>query len=1088
MIMKNIFKIFLACCSLVSVAHAQRLMGDHMSCGDTSYYYIKHCADEIITTASWSVIGGALTALEPNNTAITVIWANPPTGSRIVTLNSITPGGTSNPIPSGETITVLPCGTIMGTPCSAILVSNTTGGNLYINRNVTLVPNAIFANCNFFFDSNINMSITNNATFQNCNFYMGASSFIQTNAPLSQLNFVECNFESRTRQPWKGIQIYNQDLLIQNMCRIADAENAIHFIHSNGYLTAHFNSGVYAENTCAVKFDSLNSFEKGIEFYCNRFSHNNECFKDLGGTYFPLTIGRNVFDENSTINIKTPGDIRISNNYFKASTAPIIVNNEFSTKYLDIRDNKFDKSINAITTSGYYTTISSNTFNDASGKAIKVTGNNTGRSIKIEKNNISLDNNSGYACGIYTEGIFDNLDIYADTIFSTGTSHYGIHSKTNIPSGTMNIRNNNIKMGNSMAIYSENAIINGTQNISSNIIETTDQAKIYLLGSSGSGIVNVTSNTIFNTKGNGIYLKNFINTNLNLNVTNNKFPFVEQGSSGIYADNISGTSTLNINNNNFDYIDYGRGIFLTNFSTNPVVNINNNLFKIIACNNSGYENEGGICLNNFSNTRTVSILSNIFSDICQSGIFISNLLINNPLNINSNDFQENYFRGIKLYEISGSGNLTIKNNNIKGLGQIGLANVSGLGILDINSNTIFIEEPYGASGLYFTGIQNRKSYIQNNNITISRTIYSNLYVPNSIVAGINLESAIINSSDFKIDSNILTMTITTSLPYTTFKGIYMTGCSGNGSLSVTNNKITLDRGNGIELYNTSIPSTVIGNNRITSPNKNNNGISLYQSQSIIVRENSILGNNNGIYVEGNCLYTHFKCNKLYNNGTGFYFRNATISDQGSSTVPSGNAWFGDYITTNAKRKIVTSGNCNAATWYWSTCTEPSLVVYPNGGNWGLISSGTHDPSGNQYSSMLISLCLRMPGTAIDDFNCIPPPVFRFSITNLDNNNLQEKQFVSKSINDESTEGVSIETKSSLNLYPNPATDVINIQNEGNPARIIMYNVLGKVMFEGLLNKDENMIQTGNWSSGVYTYHFFDEQNNILKTGKLQIVR
>ena len=56
---------------------------------------------------------------------------------------------------------------------------------------------------------------------------------------------------------------------------------------------------------------------------------------------------------------------------------------------------------------------------------------------------------------------------------------------------------------------------------------------------------------------------------------------------------------------------------------------------------------------------------------------------------------------------------------------------------------------------------------------------------------------------------------------------------------------------------------------------------------------------------------------------------------------------------------------------------------------------------------------------------------------------------------------------SLSIYPNPAKENINIDFNGEQANVLIYNSLGSVVLEKLINKNENNISTVHLETGIY---------------------
>ena len=88
----------------------------------------------------------------------------------------------------------------------------------------------------------------------------------------------------------------------------------------------------------------------------------------------------------------------------------------------------------------------------------------------------------------------------------------------------------------------------------------------------------------------------------------------------------------------------------------------------------------------------------------------------------------------------------------------------------------------------------------------------------------------------------------------------------------------------------------------------------------------------------------------------------------------------------------------------------------------------------------------------------------------------------------STVGVEDELENlSVSVYPNPATDVVNIKmnNNVNNVSVIIYNILGEAVATKNLIAGVNTINTSEFNSGVYFYAI-RHNNEVIETKKLVI--
>ena len=89
------------------------------------------------------------------------------------------------------------------------------------------------------------------------------------------------------------------------------------------------------------------------------------------------------------------------------------------------------------------------------------------------------------------------------------------------------------------------------------------------------------------------------------------------------------------------------------------------------------------------------------------------------------------------------------------------------------------------------------------------------------------------------------------------------------------------------------------------------------------------------------------------------------------------------------------------------------------------------------------------------------------------------------------------TSNGVILYPNPANEIVNITIDANDAvTAIVYDAIGRIItssstFEELINsivRKSAIINTSNLAVGLNSYSVLDKSGNILRTGKLSIVR
>ena len=77
----------------------------------------------------------------------------------------------------------------------------------------------------------------------------------------------------------------------------------------------------------------------------------------------------------------------------------------------------------------------------------------------------------------------------------------------------------------------------------------------------------------------------------------------------------------------------------------------------------------------------------------------------------------------------------------------------------------------------------------------------------------------------------------------------------------------------------------------------------------------------------------------------------------------------------------------------------------------------------------------------------------------------------------STAGVEDENLLTITIYPNPVKDKLYIQDLSNTSKVLIYNVLGKLV---LSETTKSEIDVDNLQSGIYIIKIVDEQKEIIR--------
>lgn len=75
-------------------------------------------------------------------------------------------------------------------------------------------------------------------------------------------------------------------------------------------------------------------------------------------------------------------------------------------------------------------------------------------------------------------------------------------------------------------------------------------------------------------------------------------------------------------------------------------------------------------------------------------------------------------------------------------------------------------------------------------------------------------------------------------------------------------------------------------------------------------------------------------------------------------------------------------------------------------------------------------------------------------------------------------GVENEKQSIINIYPNPASDIINITGITQKTKIFLYDIVGKLVFENEINNDLKL-DVSNFKNGIYNLLIDNKSNKIV---------
>lgn len=79
-------------------------------------------------------------------------------------------------------------------------------------------------------------------------------------------------------------------------------------------------------------------------------------------------------------------------------------------------------------------------------------------------------------------------------------------------------------------------------------------------------------------------------------------------------------------------------------------------------------------------------------------------------------------------------------------------------------------------------------------------------------------------------------------------------------------------------------------------------------------------------------------------------------------------------------------------------------------------------------------------------------------------------------------------KKEVSVFPNPATDVINISGISETSAIVISDITGKVVNGTILDKTNNTLNISKFDNGLYLYQIHDTKGNITSNGRFVIVK
>lgn len=82
----------------------------------------------------------------------------------------------------------------------------------------------------------------------------------------------------------------------------------------------------------------------------------------------------------------------------------------------------------------------------------------------------------------------------------------------------------------------------------------------------------------------------------------------------------------------------------------------------------------------------------------------------------------------------------------------------------------------------------------------------------------------------------------------------------------------------------------------------------------------------------------------------------------------------------------------------------------------------------------------------------------------------------------------VREETSISVFPNPASDVLNITGVPAAACMVVLDVQGRILESSLIKKSNSKINVASYQNGIYFYQLVDLKGNILDKGKFAVAR
>lgn len=749
-----------------------------------------------------------------------------------------------------------------------------------------------------------------------------------------------------------------------------------------------------------------------------------------------------------------------------------------------------------------------------------LTTTNGAQNNTIQNNTISLNRTYQNTFGIYSNSTHA---LATPATVASPTSASGANSGLKIYSNTIsNVNTGVVVIGPRDATSHNQGLEIGGSNLLGNTINdfgTTGTFSSYASISSGfvngilvSNTVNytVSNNTITSSNGGtivgslrGVYVASFNNTPIGTitnSINNNTVSLrsaVLAGAGtilGVTVDNTTAnaTTTLNINANNFVNSTHtgatasGDITFISCAMPVLVLNVNNNEFTNLTVNTTGsvfFINVNYVMPSNGSQVITGNSIVTLFVKTGSGGSVVffraSGISPNNSSLVCSNNIVSNItissFTGFSALNITNSGSSssslkTINNNVISNIsastGVLTIIRVDGSsGVSTISNNTI--SNMTGLSGI--TGISMVNTYSGANSITISSNTISNLNSAGTfgdvigllfgnaspgIVVNRNSISGLFSASSAAIGILISAANISGILVQK--NKIY--DLSGNNASSIVSG-ISVSDGSLVTLAN-----NIIGDLRTPNANTNNSliGINIIGGTTVNVYHNTVLlnGSSSGALFGSSAISVSttpivtLRNNIFVNNSTvsgaglAVAHRRSTATLTSYDTASNNNLFYASTIFTDG-----TNTDASLIDYKTRIATRDAASVTENPSFASTVGSNPAFLHFNTGTLTQIESGATSIGSISDDFdgdvrNATTPDIGADEFDGL----LSTESF-----------GELLDLKT----YPNPISDILNIEYINDLESIEIYNLLGQQLFAKKATATSTQIDMTSFNSGTY---------------------